>query len=190
MAAAAVAEGGAVEGVAAASASSNAAAMQAWVAAAFERAGIPGRQHQIDAVSELLMAVQADDTDEDVDASSGSNSNQQQQQQQQQQPVQVTAAAPAPAAQRPRNFLLQHSAGSGKSLTIAALVHGLLQSWKGGAGSKLAGGAGRSSEHSTHSSSGFGVVLIVNDRLQLDAQLGNTVAAFLSSAFGFGGGSG
>jgi type I site-specific restriction-modification system R (restriction) subunit len=50
----------------------------------------------------------------------------------------------------------QHSAGSGKSLTIAVLVHGLLRL-------------------------GY-VVLVVNDRLQLDAQLGETVADFLRGA--------
>jgi type I restriction enzyme R subunit len=58
------------------------------------------------------------------------------------------------------NYLLQHSTGSGKSLTIACLCCHLVG---------LTDGAGRA----------FHTVLVVNDRLQLDKQLGDTVETFL-----------
>ncbi|RQM28876.1 hypothetical protein B5M09_010520 [Aphanomyces astaci] len=53
----------------------------------------------------------------------------------------------------PSNFLIQHSTGSGKSYTIACLVHI----------------AGR----------GFHTVIILVDRIKLDQQLGDTVESFL-----------
>jgi hypothetical protein len=59
------------------------------------------------------------------------------------------------------NYLLQHSTGSGKSLTIACLVCHLVG---------LVDCAGRA----------FHTVLVVNDRLQLDRQLGDTVEGFLA----------
>ncbi|KAG2423130.1 hypothetical protein HXX76_015515 [Chlamydomonas incerta] len=59
----------------------------------------------------------------------------------------------------PANYLLQHSTGSGKSFTIAALATALA-GWRDGGGG------------------GFGTVLVLNDRLQLDLQLGACVEAF------------
>lgn len=74
----------------------------------------------------------------------------------------LAADAAAPAA---TNYLLQHSTGSGKSLTIAALCHGLLG---------LTDCAGQA----------FHTVLVVNDRRQLDIQLSDTITAFLAGGFG------
>ncbi|RHY13637.1 hypothetical protein DYB25_008489 [Aphanomyces astaci] len=59
----------------------------------------------------------------------------------------------ASSAATPSNFLIQHSTGSGKSYTIACLVHI----------------AGR----------GFHTVIILVDRIKLDQQLGDTVESFL-----------
>ena len=56
------------------------------------------------------------------------------------------------------NVLLQHSTGSGKSLTIAALVAALLLD----EGGPL-----------------FDCILVLNDRLQLDTQIGGSAGAFL-----------
>ncbi|GFR44826.1 hypothetical protein Agub_g6165, partial [Astrephomene gubernaculifera] len=62
--------------------------------------------------------------------------------------------APAPV-----NYLLQHSTGSGKSFTLAALAVALC-GWRDGAG----GAVGR--------------VLLLSDRLQLEEQLGGAVEGF------------
>ena len=69
-------------------------------------------------------------------------------------------AASGPATDAPAvNYLLQHSTGSGKSFTIAARATALA-GWRDGAGG------------------GFGTVLVLHDRLQLDVQLGGCVEAF------------
>jgi hypothetical protein len=151
------------------------AAVRDWLRRAFAAAGRQARDHQVDAVARLVMAVQEDDDDGgnaadegDDDGTAGADTAANGKSPQR--PPSEAPAAPRPR-RRARNFLLQHSAGSGKSLTIAALVHGLLAVPDGsssGSGGSSGGGA-------------FGVVLIVNDRLQLDAQLGDTVAAFLAS---------
>ena len=60
------------------------------------------RPHQVEAVVQLLIDVAAD---------GGSSS----------------CCSDAAEGQPPRNYLLQHAAGSGKSLTIAALALGLLR---------------------------------------------------------------
>eukprot|EP01132_Coremiostelium_polycephalum_P010262 gene10262-12586_t len=52
------------------------------------------------------------------------------------------------------NYLIQHAAGSGKSLTIACLINGKLK---------------------------FDTIVIMNDRSQLDAQLGDVIIKFLES---------
>lgn len=65
--------------------------------------------------------------------------------------------------QQPVNYLVQHSTGSGKSLTIASLVTALV-GWRDALGAH------------------FHTVLVVSDRLQLDRQLGDTVAAFAAGA--------
>ncbi|GIM04830.1 hypothetical protein Vretimale_9328, partial [Volvox reticuliferus] len=59
-------------------------------------------------------------------------------------------------APEPINYLLQHSTGSGKSFTIAALAVALV-GWGDCAGGRV------------------GMVLVLNDRLQLDRQLGSCV---------------
>ncbi|KAH3733020.1 DEAD/DEAH box helicase [Pelomyxa schiedti] len=59
-----------------------------------------------------------------------------------------------------KNYLIQHSPGSGKSLTIAALATLLF---------KL----------KIHNCRRFSIILIVNDRVNLDSQLGDTVVNFL-----------
>lgn len=75
-------------------------------------------------------------------------------------PASSGPAASGPATDAPPvNYLLQHSTGSGKSFTIAALATALA-GWRDGAGG------------------GFGTVLVLNDRLQLDVQLGGCVEAF------------
>eukprot|EP00955_Chlamydomonas_euryale_P018422 195876-Chlamydomonas_euryale.AAC.3 len=71
------------------------------------------------------------------------------------------AAAAAPPAREPTNYLLQHSTGSGKSLTIACLAHALC-GWRDACGRE------------------FHTVLVVNDRTQLDRQLGDTIVGFLA----------
>lgn len=137
----------------------GAAAVEAWVAEAFARGadGRAARPHQVDAVTRLLLACAAHD------------------------------------GARPLNFLLQHSAGSGKSLTIAALALGLATlvggADGGGGGDRVGDRGGDRGIDGREGGSGdaaappaFGAVLIVNDRLQLDAQLGDTVAAFLAGA--------
>lgn len=77
-------------------------------------------------------------------AAAGSKKSSQQQQQQ----------------QRARNFLIQHAAGSGKSLTIAALACMLC---------RLVSGGHRK----------FEKIIIINDRTHLDAQLGDCVCRLL-----------
>lgn len=79
----------------------------------------------------------------------------------------ATAVTTAPVATQrrggprpsPTNYLLQHSTGSGKSFTIAALAASLV-GWRDAAGGE------------------FGTVLVLNDRRQLDLQLAATVTAF------------
>eukprot|EP00966_Prymnesium_polylepis_P319253 7373784-Prymnesium_polylepis.1 len=63
------------------------------------------------------------------------------------------------AAPKPSNYLIQHATGSGKTLTIAALAHAL---------SRLT-----DAHHN-----GFGMVLIVSDRVVLDEQLSSAVVSF------------
>ncbi|KAG2435439.1 hypothetical protein HYH02_011939 [Chlamydomonas schloesseri] len=96
------------------------------------------RPHQVEAVAALLSAVYWDVLDSVPNETNG-----------------VAAASEPP----PVNYLLQHSTGSGKSFTIAALATALA-GWRDGAGG------------------GFGTVLVLNDRLQLDVQLGGCVEAF------------
>lgn len=94
---------------------------------------------QLDAVVELLGALHGDCL---TTANSGSSSS---------------------LRQQPVNYLVQHSTGSGKSLTIASLVTALV-GWRDALGAH------------------FHTVLVVSDRLQLDRQLGDTVAAFTAGA--------
>ncbi|KYQ93880.1 hypothetical protein DLAC_05281 [Tieghemostelium lacteum] len=60
----------------------------------------------------------------------------------------------------PRNYLIQHAAGSGKSLTIACLVFNLY----------------RLIENNTKK---YDLILVLNDRRHLDTQLGSIVSKFL-----------
>ncbi|CAK0836590.1 unnamed protein product [Prorocentrum cordatum] len=76
----------------------------------------------------------------------------------------LDAAAPA-GGDRQQNFLVQHSTGSGKSLTMA------LMAWALGHVAEL-GGRGRT----------FVLTLLLSDRRQLDMQLGDACAPFLSKA--------
>lgn len=200
----------------------------------FERAGIRGRDHQVDAVARLLLALSDDADDDDSSGDFNGNSDgsggegrattaaaaaaagadaggmlRRVMRQRppaaagpEQAPAAAAAQTPPPRGPRARNYLMQHSAGSGKSLTIAALVHALLalgrdgrQAAGGGGGGPSEGckvegdGAGGLANGASGGGGGqangvrggaFGVVLVVNDRLQLDAQLGDTIAAFLA----------
>eukprot|EP00854_Cymbomonas_tetramitiformis_P009038 gene9038-10709_t len=70
-----------------------------------------------------------------------------------------------PVGAPPVNFLLQHSTGSGKSLTIACLVHHLrCLSYISEVGKPTRC---------------FGAVIVLNDRIQLDRQLTDTITSFL-----------
>ena len=69
---------------------------------------------------------------------------------------------------RAANYLLQHAAGSGKSLTIALLAHALL-----GPPAGSLDGAGATGL--------FGLVVILTDRTQLDQQLAAAVEPFLAA---------
>ncbi|OQR89960.1 hypothetical protein ACHHYP_05916 [Achlya hypogyna] len=68
----------------------------------------------------------------------------------------AVASAPHPG----RNFLIQHSTGSGKSVTIACLAYQLLYAL----------------DAQAH---GFHTIIILVDRIKLDQQLGDTVETFL-----------
>ena len=83
---------------------------------------------------------------------------------------------------RPINYLVQHAAGSGKSLTIAVLALTLLNlkhdAFTTSAGQRKSDskvGGGVDVMGSDDGGSGlFSTVLIITDRLQLDRQLGDT----------------
>ncbi|CAL1142764.1 unnamed protein product [Cladocopium goreaui] len=65
-----------------------------------------------------------------------------------------------------RNLLVQHATGSGKSATMALLVHQLAE------------------QVHDPTKKGFTLILLLSDRLQLDRQLGDTLETFLSRCHG------
>ena len=108
------------------------------------------------------------------------------------------------AQTRPINYLIQHAAGTGKSLTIAALALSLLSFTPGGsvitrtgpavtmddaaAGEAIGGSAdggalsgGRAQGGEAAGQRVFSTVLVLTDRLQLDKQLGDTVESMLAA---------
>ena len=86
------------------------------------------------------------------------------------------------AQTRPINYLVQHAAGTGKSLTIAVLAltllnlkHDAVTTPAGQRKSDSKVGGGVDVKGSDDGGSGlFSTVLIITDRLQLDRQLGDT----------------
>jgi type I site-specific restriction-modification system R (restriction) subunit len=90
-------------------------------------------------------------------------------------------------APRARNYLIQHSVGSGKSLTIAALAGELARVTRaaetdnGSESPRQASGGAAGPSPAFRDSRGapFRAVLILNDRLQLDQQLTRTVTGYL-----------
>ena len=108
------------------------------------------------------------------------------------------------AQTRPINYLIQHAAGTGKSLTIAALALSLLSFTPAGSvitrtgpadtmddaaeGEAIGGSADRGALSGGRAQGGeaagervFSTVLVLTDRLQLDKQLGDTVESMLAA---------
>ena len=89
----------------------------------------------------------------------------------------VTKLLAAAKAEGPgRNKLIQHSAGSGKSNTIAWLAHGLSSLHTAGTETALGAGARRAGLHPN--TPVFDKVIVVSDRKVLDRQLQDTIASF------------
>jgi len=122
---------------------------------------LPPRPHQVEAVVELLRAV--------VRHTATQAATQQQQQQPPRIPPKQSGKKPSAAAtaesRAARNFLIQHAAGSGKSLTIACLTTLLCR-----LATATNGGGWR-----------FEKVIVINDRKHLDAQLGEAVRELLAA---------
>lgn len=84
--------------------------------------------------------------------------------------------------QQQRNYLIQHAAGSGKSLTISCLACALVRL-------RIASAPTKSTTSSSSNSKGSGgknvpvfeKIIIVNDRKHLDSQLGECVCAMLDA---------
>ncbi|OQA21928.1 MAG: hypothetical protein BWY63_01063 [Chloroflexi bacterium ADurb.Bin360] len=94
----------------------------------------------------------------------------------------LAAAAQAGAGQR---YLIQHSAGSGKSNSIAWLAYQLIQvggTSEGAAHLGRTSQVGRTSEGATHPHLAFDSVIVVTDRVLLDRQIRDTIKQFAQVA--------
>jgi hypothetical protein len=116
------------------------------VRSSFSARGLAPRHHQVEAVISVVRSLQQSILEPKAPATSPEE----------------------PASSRSRNYLIQHSTGSGKSLTIAALTQQLL-------GLRMPGEGGSRDML-------FRRVIIMNDRLVLDAQLSQVAVRFVSLA--------
>lgn len=127
----------------------------------FELAGFHARQHQVQAVTRLITDLSLppaapNDASEHADAAADLH-------------------GAAMSIVSPRNYLIQHSAGSGKSLTIACLLLMLARLTEPSSSSSS------SSDSSLAPHWRFQHVLVMNDRKALDAQLFATAKRFLDA---------